>query len=269
LNLIQTAEAKITYSNTYSKTENLSKNWPDKIRNTAFEGGFYLDRSIKKILFESYMKKEKKQPVLVVISNDINNAIIENDFAAFKIAFPENNLFYSIDSLGKLQSHSLVDQPKKTLDHDITNLNATVLAYPNDQNPIAFLSNDGEAAIILKKPLFDFEKQNKGKNWNVGFQLEANWISQTLYPEKAKNTWMNAIKQSFSSKIMTPQTSYIVVENEAQKAMIIKKQQDILSGNKSMDLDQEIQGMAEPNILFLLLLISLFLLYQKQQRTSL
>jgi hypothetical protein len=66
---------------------------------------------------------------------------------------------------------------------------------------------------------------------------------------------------------MTPVTSYLVVENEAQKAILKKKQEQVLSSNKSLDLGEDTQRMSEPSFILLILLLGLVLWYrQKRQR---
>ena len=66
---------------------------------------------------------------------------------------------------------------------------------------------------------------------------------------------------------MTPLTSYIVVENDAQKAILKRKQEQALSGNKSLDLGEE-QEMTEPSLILLIALLGLFLWLRKRQYTN-
>ena len=66
---------------------------------------------------------------------------------------------------------------------------------------------------------------------------------------------------------MTPVTSYLVVENEAQKAILKKKQEQVLSSNKSLDLGEDTQRMSEPSFILLTVLLGLVLwCRQKRQR---
>ena len=67
---------------------------------------------------------------------------------------------------------------------------------------------------------------------------------------------------------MTPVTSYLVVENEAQKAILKKKQEQVLSSNKSLDLDEDTRRMSEPGLWLLTILFGLVLLY-RQMKTKL
>lgn len=65
---------------------------------------------------------------------------------------------------------------------------------------------------------------------------------------------------------MTPVTSYLVVENEAQKAMLKKKQEQALSGNKSLDLGEDTQRMSEPSLILLIILLGLALWYREKSK---
>ena len=63
-------------------------------------------------------------------------------------------------------------------------------------------------------------------------------------------------------------TSYLVVENDAQKAMLKKKQEQVLSGNKSLDLADDVRRMSEPGLWILAVLLGIALWYwgkRKQQ----
>jgi hypothetical protein len=65
---------------------------------------------------------------------------------------------------------------------------------------------------------------------------------------------------------MTPVTSYLVVENEAQKAMLKKKQEQALSGNKSFDLGEDTQRMSEPGLMLLAILFGLLIWYREKRK---
>lgn len=67
---------------------------------------------------------------------------------------------------------------------------------------------------------------------------------------------------------MTPVTSYIVVENEAQKAMLKKKQQDVLSGKRALDLDEDSQRMSEPALFIILILFGLIVWLRKKYKKN-
>ena len=63
---------------------------------------------------------------------------------------------------------------------------------------------------------------------------------------------------------MTPLTSYIVVENEAQKAILKKKQDDVLTGKKALDLNEDTQRMSEPGLYIVLILFGLFIVFRRK-----
>ena len=52
---------------------------------------------------------------------------------------------------------------------------------------------------------------------------------------------------------MTPLTSYIIVETQAQRKMLQKKQNEILKGKRSFDTGEPLQRMSEPPIWLVIL----------------
>jgi hypothetical protein len=65
---------------------------------------------------------------------------------------------------------------------------------------------------------------------------------------------------------MTPVTSYLVVENEAQKAILKKKQQQVLTSNKSLDLGDDVQRMTEPSFVLVAGLLGIVLWYRQKRK---
>ncbi|WP_422107677.1 MSEP-CTERM sorting domain-containing protein [Winogradskyella sp.] len=260
------SQPKISFTNSFTNTIPLDNVWKNTLNGMAFEGGFYLERAVKKILFNAHTEPSNSYPVIIVVSDDIQNSIIEKDFKDFKMAFPESDIFYHLNTSGQLASHSLTHTPKRAIDgHAIVDVHHAVLAWPNTKEPLAYLTDNNAPSIVLKSPIFDIiEKDIQSKNWNSGLLLQGKWISHTLYPKIAEDEWNQQVKYSFMSQIMTPLTSYIALENEAQKAILLKKQKEVLSGKKSFDLNEDTQRMSEPSLFILLILIGMFILIKRK-----
>ena len=264
-NPLLSKNAQISFVNSYVKTYSLDNNLMQYFDSydRIFEGGFYLDRAIKTALFNAY--KNKSYPVIVVVTDNIQNAVLDKDFSDFKFAFPENDLFFYLDGNGTLLAHSLIDAPAKQLpDNPVYSFDKAVLEYKLSDNSATYLANNNEPEIILKKDNFKItETEIREKNWQSALTMQAKWMSQILHPETSNKEWLNMVKYSFVSKVMTPVTSYLVVENEAQQAILKKKQAQVLSGNKSLDPGEDTQRMSEPGLWILAILLGLAFLCRR------
>jgi hypothetical protein len=256
--------------NSYVNTFPLNEDWKQNYQTQTFEGGFYLDRAIKTAFFDAY--KKQSFPVIVVVTDSIQNAILDKDFSDFKFAFTKSNYFFNLkDDSGYAPPHSLIENPKKEITDKLECvICGGVIEYKLSDGTIVYLPNNSQPSIVLKNDIFETNLQEiQEKNWQSGLTMQAQWRSQILHPETSDKGWLNLVKNSFISKIMTPVTSYLVVENEAQKAILKKKQEQVLSGNKSLDLDEEIQRMSEPNLWLLTILFVLVLLFKQIRKNTL
>ena len=253
--------AQISFVNTYVTSFPLDKDWKQHYQSQTFEGGFYLDRAIKIALLNAY--KNKCQPNIIVVTDSLQNAVLDKDFSDFKFAFPDDGEFSTLDSAGYFTQHSLIGDPLRQIDGDIDYHGA--LEYKLSDSSIVYLPINNEPSIVLKKDIFKTNASEiKEKNWQSALTMQAEWMSQTLHPETSDKEWLNLVKYSFISKVMTPVTSYLVVENEAQKAILKKKQEQVLSGNKSLDLDEDTQRMSEPSLWVMLILLALAFWYRRK-----
>lgn len=266
-NNVDLNKAEFNFTNKYS-TITKTKGWKTQLKNQAFEGGFYLERAIEKALFNAYENRKNEYPIIVVVSNDyLQRFIMEDDFANFKIVYPELNQYYKIENDGNLISYDLTNNPRMVIDSSATiQVTPTVLAYPNAKNPIAYLPNDGKASIVLKSGIIknDFENVTEN-NWKSALTMHGNWLSQNLHPETAEEEYYELVKSSFKSNVMNPTTSFISVENEAQKQMLKKKQRETLLGNKALDLGEQPARMSEPELWIVLILFGLFVLFRSKK----
>ncbi len=260
--------ARISFVNTYVGTTKLDDNWEKELKSRKFEGGFYLDRAIKKAFFSAYQENSNSYPVIVVVTGSIKNAILDKDFSDFKTTFPESNLFFVLKGNGKLEPHSLLSNPiQKVVDAVPHSFKNSVLEYKHKGNVVSYLPDNYEPDIILKTDIFKVSRDEiKAGDWKTALIMQGMWMSQVLHPETAKKEWLSLVKYSFISKIMTPLTSYLVVENQAQKTILKKKQEQVLSGNKSLYPGEDTEFMSGPNMVIVVALFGLILLYIERRK---
>ncbi len=258
--------AKISFVNSYVSTHSLDTNWSQKLEEQSFEGGLYVDRAIKSILFDSYTAHTASYPVIVLITDSLEGSIFDKDFANWEFAFPENNKFYNLRKGGVFEAHSLLSNVMRPIQSETSiSFNQSVLEYKINESLVTYLPNDHRASIVLKSDRLNTEILDiKEKNWKSALTMHGLWMSQILHPENSNEEWLKLVKYSFVSKVMTPVTSYLVVENAAQKAILKKKQDQVLSGNKSLDLDEDTQRMSEPSLLVLLTFFVLIVLFKNR-----
>ncbi len=263
-----TDNAKISFVNSYVSTTSINSNWPQKFQTQNFEGGFYIDRAIKSVLYNSYKEHKNSFPVIIAVTDSIENAIFDKDFSDWSFSFPETDLYYNLNENGNLEPHSLTSNPLEvTKDTVDLPFNHSVLQYKLKDNSFRYIQDNQRPSIILKTDLFESNGANtKERNWNSALTMQGKWTSQILHPETSNDEWLNLVKTSFLSKIMTPVTSYLVVENEAQKAILKKKQEQILTSNKSLDLGEDTQRMSEPSLIIMAILLGLVLWLQTRKR---
>lgn len=262
-NKMPARNAQISYTNALVKTIPFTNDWRKDLEKQSFEGGFFAERAIKQALYNAFVHKKDSYPIIIIVSEDVNEAVMPDNFVDWAFCYPENPYFYAADSLGKLSQYSLLENSKRLIAVvDTVASVPQVRAFPTLEAPFAYLENDTLPSIALKNNILETAEQTlKEKNWESGLQLQGEYYSQILHPETADKKWLSLIKYSFLTKFLSPYTAYMVVENEAQKAMLLKKQQQVLAGNRNLDLEEE-RRMSEPNIWLLLFIFLLFWVFR-------
>jgi hypothetical protein len=71
--------------------------------------------------------------------------------------------------------------------------------------------------------------------------------------------WLSLVQKSFQTRLLTPVTAYLVLENDAQRRLLEVKQRQVLQGNKALDVGEDPVQMSEPGFWVLLGLLLLLL----------
>jgi len=257
---------KINFTNSCSSSEELTNDWKNKLEEQTFDGGYYLEAAIKQTLLNSYSQRSKKYPVIITVTDSIQNAVVLKDFSDLQVTFPEDISFYELDQQGKVWQHSLIKAPLRRLQQiDKIPANSKVFVWPNVKKPISYLANNNSPSIVTHNNAQKLAATNK-KTWEAGLQMQAMWQESVLNPKEGEDKHLAMIKYSMQCQILSPVTSFIVVENEAQKRALKRKQEQILNGIKNFDTDEDTQSMSEPNLFLLLALLAVaFVINQKRQ----
>ena len=221
-------------------------------------GGFYLDRAIRQTLVRAVEQPEPRYPVLVVVSADFDRAILPDNFADLRHAFPESDQFYELLDNGRLVAHSLLTYPARRGD----TLTAPVAAgpmvvWPTARQPLAYLPANGQPDIVLTPPISQHTAPTEllPHNWRAGLALQARYRVQLHHPETSEAAGRQLVQASLQTGLLTPLTAYLALENEAQKAALRRKQAQLLAGHAALEAAEDEQRMSEPGDWLLLALL--------------
>lgn len=280
--------AKISFVNVNVETFELDDNYSKLIQNYNYEYGFFLDRVVREILLDSYSHPTSSYPLIVVLTKDMDKAVILNSFADLEYTFPDNNyllypnkLFdnesYQLNNKFQIKAYNLntfnvdfiVDDSIEDTIIDQYGTNEyihqpltlkPVREFNWKQNKKIYLPDDNNPSIIVNDPqTFTFDIDNTKNEWETGLQMSALSRVYSMCPYLEKDKPFELVTASFQSHILSSRTSFIVLETETQKQELLKKQEEILSGKGHMVPGNETQRMSEPNFYIFVLLISLTL----------
>ena len=257
--LLDSGLVSITLANYQTSTLELKDGWEDRLRRFPAQGGFFLERAFKSALFAINQERPASRPVFIVVSDNITNAVFIEGMSGFKPLFPETDVYYELDAAGKLYSRALTALPSRRKAGEVSRIPIHhALAWPDAKNPTAFLADDSEDGIVLKTANFYLSPVAlQGTTWANGLALQGMWMSMQLNPSGTRSGPLPLIKNSFKTRIMTPLTSFLVLENEAQRQAMLRKQERVLSANKALDIGEE-REMSEPP-LWALIIISIMI----------
>lgn len=263
-------DAKVSLVDTYVRTFSIEEDWKSAYEKSSLDGGFYADRGIKTALYQAW--QEDAYPVIVVLTNRVESTLFDTNYADFKYVYPESDYFYTLWKDGRLRTHSLLYNSEYSWLAEVTDFSPVdVLEYKHSDGSSSYLRNDGKSEVILKKDKeMIAESDIRSKDWTTALLLQGEWLSQQMRPNYPEKDWLNLVQQSFDSGILTPVTSYMVVENEAQKAALLRKQKEVLSSDRAFDIGgtESSQRMSEPSMMILLVLMGIVMTFYYRRRRS-
>ncbi|MFZ5967769.1 MAG: MSEP-CTERM sorting domain-containing protein [Bacillota bacterium] len=258
---IESSAAEVIAVNYNEKRTTYDAAWERSFEKFPVKGGFYVDYTIKRIFYEHYVNRTLEQPVIVIVTDDLTKAILPEDFESFQFTSPESPAFYHLYKDGKLLRHSLLLSQQQSTDRRVTSVETSPVLRWKYNGKTFYLPDDHEDSIaILDKDSGLTEKDLRGMQWGDGVILEAMHMGLMLHPEKQTEKALAIVKGSIMGEVMSPLTSYIVLENEAQAKVMLEKQKQILSTDKPLDIG-DFTEMDEPPLFIMVMLAVGFVLF--------
>lgn len=245
--------------------------WKTKLQGIEEKGGYNLDYSIKRMLYENYINSSQEHPVIIAVTDHIEKAILSRDFHSLEFTAPEGLFYYHLDRNNKIIKHSLLSYGGKASGDNTNSIqNKSVLEWKSSDNKKYYIRDDGKDSIVLLNDKLDISNIDpKASDWKNGVILKAMYMSYMLHPEEQFMKTLNIVKGSILSNVMSPLTSFIVLENEAQEKVMLEKQKQILATDKPLDIG-ELREMNEPSLLILgMMLAGIIVFINKRKKQQL
>ncbi|WP_176461805.1 MSEP-CTERM sorting domain-containing protein [Anaeromicrobium sediminis] len=237
-----------------------------KLNGVKNRGGFYLEKSIKRILYENYVKNSTFRPIIVVYSNSIENGVITDSLRDFKFTMPEEMAYYEMDKNNNLIKRYLSDVDFTNRPFKIDEIEKKeVLKWQSKDGRTYYLPDNGKDSIALLNHNINLKDVEVSDLWEKGLLLKSAHMSSTLHPEKYVDSTLNTVKESIKSNIMSHSTSYIVLESKDQEKRMLEKQKQLLEAKSSLELGDIIE-MSEPNSILIYVLLVLGLILMRNKR---
>jgi hypothetical protein len=240
--------------------------WEKRIAEHAGRGGFFLERSVKTILRRHFEERGPTYPILVVVTDALEGALVHDSLSSFSFAAPEADALYVLGPAGGLTAYRFYDLETPAAENATPVRPAHVLAYPDRAHPVAYLPDNGQCEVVIAGgDLFEREERVATSRWENALVLEGLWRALQLDPVGRKRIESIVIRRSLATGFMSPVTTYIALEDEAQKQALLAKQRQTLNAHGTLAVDESsFEQMSEPGWAPLLALMLLALFRRKR-----
>lgn len=261
-------DVEIGLINAYTRYYHYTGKWRDELRKNDESGGYHAEHAMRQTLVRHHLKTDPCYPVFICISDLLPQyRCIRSGLSDLSFAYPDYPYYadwrYNADS----KIYSLKDN--HAIDNDLSGelpQAIPVLAWPDSHSPKAYLRADNEAELaVLNYENLPEMASLQEKSADAALALTALSRAQVVKPNLGSKAWKNEVKYSFQSHIMSKATSFIVVETEAQKQVLMRKQQEVLNGEKMFDAGEEPMAMSEPALWILAGLFLAFLWWRDRK----
>ncbi|MGB5981313.1 MAG: MSEP-CTERM sorting domain-containing protein [Nonlabens sp.] len=247
-----------------SKEVSLENDWHNMIESSVASQSFYAEHVIKRETARNYLIKNPNSLKFILITEQPESVLINSlEDWNFALNIDEDLL---IEKNGKMYHYNWFKH--QIDDQNIRLKNTSKKLIYEDQHKNRYLINGVDKSLVLPLKEITTVSRISTNTWESGTAMNAAYLHQLLNHSNYQEQWLSIIKQSFETGVLSHFTSYMVVENKAQENALLKKQEEVLNGNRLLDTEDEPRRMSEPSLLITILLLAGWLIYRKENETA-
>ncbi|QQS07376.1 MAG: MSEP-CTERM sorting domain-containing protein [Fibrobacterota bacterium] len=235
-----------------------------------FEGGYFFERALKHLLVDNFRRGSDTIPVVVAVTDQTQFVFLKNDLDQFGVASPGLQAFFRLDRTGALTRRDFASDSREQVAERIFVDSVGVLKDGKGRTHLVSLH---AGSVLL--PFADTgdvpSADAKITPWEHAAAIALKEARLALLCERGDATWKEILKEAFAHGILSRSTAYLAMETATQENMLRAKQQEVLRGDRNMDIDrQETQQtrMSEPGLWILVPVLGL-IWFQRRRRNRL
>lgn len=199
--------------------------------------GFNLRYAVRRILTEH---DSDNIPIIVFVSGNPYGALMPNNNTLIAKQHPHSSYYYQLNPDMSLKpyrfdTNEVLDDVDNPILQTVVNYNGTLI------------KDNGESEIILSGDI-PTDCMLTGDQYRDALIMDV--LNQTGYASSKKGS-LNLLRASFQTRVLTPQSAYIVVETKLQEEQLLKNQEEILNED---NLQTQRVALSEPSILITVLI---------------
>lgn len=194
--------------------------------------GFNLRMGVKRVLSEH---DTSTIPIIVFVSNNPYGALMPKNNALIAKRHPYSSCYYKLNPNMSLKPYLFTTN--ETL-HDVEE----PIIQPALNFDGQLVHDNGKSEIIISDDAPE-DCLLTGDQYKDALMMDA--LNQTGFAANKKGS-LDLLRASFQTRILTPQTAYIVVETMRQEEQLLKRQEEILNED---NLQIQRTTLSEPSIL--------------------
>lgn len=267
---IDPARATLHITDAYGKSLPYGVNAFSAFAQHAGHGGFFTDRTVRKVIAAELMTPGKEAPLFVFVPSwpahdERALGIRLDDLDELAACLPEGDGFLLLGDSGEATRHLFRDPQRLVNSEPIAVELPAVRAWPDAADPKGYVPDTPNGSVLVDYAHLGSHGPPRERWWPHALALEGRQRAHLMRSITTPATWHSLVRGSFAAQVLLPQTAWMCLEDEAQRNALLKKQEDALNSDPSLDaMDEElVTSMSEPGMLWLIVPILLFLLARR------